>query len=161
MGKQKYEQEIEEILSKYYDEAEHPKKKPPEERPRQFTQPPRWPNGSAGTRTQGTPSFRPGTPMPNWKRFSSGQYMLAAFGLAMAAIFLSRFLPGLVVNLMVILAVVLFLIPIVLYHRSGTSSGGWSPREEKRWRGQVIDYKTRRNISDDPLEGIKRWFRRK
>ena len=33
--------------------------------------------------------------------------------------------------------------------------------EEKRWRGQVIDINTRREVGDDPLASIKRWFKRR
>jgi len=64
-------------------------------------------------------------------------------------------------TLLVIISVSLFFIPIVLYWQTGTTSGGWSANEQKRWRGQVIDFNTRREITGDPLEGIKRWFRRR
>ncbi len=82
--------------------------------------------------------------------------MLAAFGLAILAIFVRAFSPGLA-GIMVILAAVLFLVPVLL-HRS---PGGGAPQQEKRWRGQVIDFSTRREITNDPFAAIKRWFRRK
>jgi hypothetical protein len=62
---------------------------------------------------------------------------------------------------LIILAVILFLLPIFLYRSTGTTSGGYSPHEEKRWRGQVIDFNTRREVTSDPLAGIKRWLRRR
>ena len=101
--------------------------------------------------------------MPNLKRFSAGQYMLAAFGMAMLAVLLSEPLQlhPMISTAMLIAAVVLFVIPIVLYYKSSTTSGGWSPREEKRWRGQVIDFNTRRDVTNDPLAGVKRWLRRR
>ena len=91
---------------------------------------------------------------------SSGQYIAAAFGVAILAIFVRGVSPTLA-SLLVIASVVLFLIPIVLYRSTGTTGGGWSTREQKRWRGQVIDFSTRRDITNDPLESIKRWFKRK
>ena len=98
--------------------------------------------------------------MPNWKRLSAGQYILMAFGAAILAV-LVRGLWEPLTFLFIILAAVLFLVPILLYANTGTSSGGYSPHEEKRWRGQVIDFNTRREVTNDPLAGIKRWFRRR
>ena len=84
----------------------------------------------------------------------------AAFGVALLAVVMRSFIPALA-PVLVILSIVLFLVPIFTYRSTGTTSGGWSTREEKRWRGQVIDFNTRREITDDPLAGIKRWFRRR
>ncbi|HYP40871.1 MAG TPA: hypothetical protein VEX13_10970 [Chloroflexia bacterium] len=154
MGKQRYEREIEEILSKYEQEKAQRDKQPRPEKPPPI-------DFRAGGQHSRLPSKSPGTPnMPNWKRLSSGQYMLASFGVVLLALLVSRFaLP--LAQILVIVAVVLFLVPILLYRTTGTSSGGYSPREEKRWRGQVIDFNTRRNVTDDPFEKIKRWFQRR
>jgi hypothetical protein len=151
--KQKYEREIEEILARYEREKEPGRKK----------------RDSVSTPVRGviTPRINPGPgykrpALPgsfNWKRLSSGQYIAAAFGVALLAMF-ARPVPALA-SILVLVAVVLFFIPIFLYWSAGTTSGGWSTREEKRWRGQVIDFNTRREITDDPLAGIKRWFRRR
>jgi hypothetical protein len=152
MSKQRYEREIEEILAKYYEESERKERNPREERP------------VGGYRIYPPPT-RPRPPqtpftLPSWKRRSAGQYMLMAFGVALLAMIVSNF-SSLLASVLVILAVVLFLVPILLYYTTGTASGGWSSREEKRWRGQVIDFNTRRDITNDPLAGIKRWLRRR
>ena len=147
MDKQKYEREIDEILSKYYEESG------------------RNPNPRDDRQVGGVrPANRGGAPkpsfsLPNWRRISAGQYMIAAFALAIIAAFFVRAQPF--STILIIGAVVLFLMPIVLYYVTGSSTGGWSPREQKRWRGQVIDFNTRRDITNDPFEGIKRWFRRR
>jgi hypothetical protein len=88
--------------------------------------------------------------------------MLMAFGAALLGVIVGTF-SSLLATLFIILAVVLFIVPILLYVQSGTTSGGWSPTtEEKRWRGQVINMHDRtRHNPDDPLEGIKRFFRRR
>ena len=55
-------------------------------------------------------------------------------------------------------------LPFVLYRNTGTTSGGYSPTEEKRWRGQPIDYSPRHDVTpnnSDPLAAIKRWFRKR
>jgi hypothetical protein len=96
----------------------------------------------------------------NWKRLSSGQYIAAAFAAAFLAVLVHNFSP-LLANLLALAAVVLFFLPVVLYRSSGTTTGGWSPGEQRRWRGQVIDFTTRRDITNDPLASIKRWFRRR
>ena len=70
-------------------------------------------------------------------------------------------ISSLLSTVLVILAIILFLLPIVLYRNTGTTTGGYSPHEEKRWRGQVIDFNTRRQVQNDPLAGIKRWLRRR
>ena len=82
--------------------------------------------------------------------------MIAAFALAILAIFVRTINPG-VAGLMVLLAAGLFLVPLLL-HRT---PGGGSPQGEKRWRGQVIDFSTRRDITNDPFAAIRRWFKRK
>ena len=148
--KQKYEREIEEILAKYDLEAEQ--RKATEKPAGRFTNIPqsRYP----GPRR--SPSFTP----PNLKRMTSGQYMGAAFAVAILAVFLHNVVPALA-SFLVIVAAVLFLVPILLYWNKGSSGGSWSPGEEKRWRGQVIDINTRRDISDDPFASIKRWLRRR
>ena len=89
--------------------------------------------------------------------------MLAAFGVAILAIVVRGLgVPSAIVTMMIILSAVLFLVPILLnYTRGGSSGGSAFPREEKRWRGQVIDINTRRNVTDDPFAGIKRWLRRR
>lgn len=153
MSKQRYEKEIEEILQKYEQDkasGEHPRKGP--ERPTipnsRWSAPP-------------TPSGKHLPSMPNWKRLSAGQYMMAAFGVALLAVLLRGFAGGALSTLLIVVAALLFLLPIVLYRSTGTTSGGYSPHEEKRWRGQVIDFNTRRDITDDPLARVKRWFRRR
>jgi hypothetical protein len=98
--------------------------------------------------------------MPNWKRFSSGQYLMFAFGVALLAVLL-RNVSEILTFLLIILSAVLFLVPIFLYRSTGTTGGGYSPTEEKRWRGQVIDFNTRKTVNNDPLESIKRFFRRR
>ena len=152
MDKQRYEKEIEEILSKYDQGAPPKEKKPREEKP--VRDPINFrPSSPAGRpRPASTPRF-------NWKRLSAGQYIALAFGVALLSIVVRPF-PWLA-SIMVLLAAVLFLVPILLYHSTGTTSGGYSPTEEKRWRGQPIDLNTRREINNDPLEAIKRWFRRR
>ncbi len=158
MSKSRVEREIEEILSKYEEEkgersrGQREDRQVVELRPNRGL-PPRPPRYS-----RPTPSFT----MPNWKRLSSGQYMLMAFGAALLAMIMGTF-SSLLATLLILLAVVLFIVPILLYVQSGSTSGGWSPTtEEKRWRGQVINMhdRARRNPSD-PLEGIKRLFRRR
>jgi hypothetical protein len=150
MSKQRYEKEIEEILSKYDQEKGRTERKPSDTKPiRDFR------SGAPG---RGTP--RNSLNMPNWKRLSAGQYIAAAFGVALLAI-LVRSVAPLLASIMVLLAVVLFLVPIVVYRSTGTTSGGWSANEEKRWRGQVIDFSTRRDVTNDPLASIKRWFKRR
>ncbi len=149
MSKQRYEKEIEEILSKYDQEAGRKERKPPEDKP--------LPNLS---KYAPQPLSKSGPRMPNWKRFSAGQYIVAAFGVAVLAIVVRAFAPGLS-PFMVVLAAALFLLPILLYRNTGTTGGGWSAQEEKRWRGQVIDINTRRHVTSDPFGGIRRWLRRK
>lgn len=88
--------------------------------------------------------------------------MLAAFGVALLAIILRPLgIPPVIISLMIILSAILFLVPILLHYTKGSGGGSAFPREEKRWRGQVIDINTRRNVNDDPLESIKRWLRRR
>lgn len=168
MSKQKYEQEIEDILRKYDEEKGKREKGSAAE------------SSEAGQATNSSPrppidfraaqARRPsysrapqknGFTMPNWKRLSAAQYI----GLAIAAAVLAVFIRGvpIISGALVLAAVVLFFIPFVLYKNTGTTSGGYSPTEEKRWRGQPIDYNPRKNSNDDddPLAGIKRWFRRR
>jgi Flp pilus assembly protein TadB len=153
MSKQRYEKEIEEILQKY-DQGTGRERKSREEQPKN----PPIINSSSPRYRKPAPQL--GWTMPNWRRLSSGQYIALAFGVAILAIFVRTLLPPLA-TLMIILAVVLFLVPILLYRSTGTTMGGYSPREEKRWRGQVIDFNTRRDVTADPFAGIKRWFRRR
>jgi hypothetical protein len=148
MDKQKYEREIEEILAKYDQETGRDRTKPKEDRQ----------VGNIRPATPGRGSG-PSLSLPNWRRISAGQYMGAALLLAMVAAFIIRTPP--LSTILIIVAVALFIMPIVLYYTTGTSRGGWSSGEQKRWRGQVIDFNTRRDITDDPFEGIKRWFRRR
>lgn len=158
MSKSRVEREIEEILSKYEEEkgeksrGQHEDRQVVEFRPNRGL-PPRPPRYS-----RSSPSFT----MPNWKRLSSGQYMLMAFGAALLAVVFGSIFPPLA-TVFILLAVVLFIVPILLYVQSGSTSGGWSPTtEEKRWRGQVINMHDRtRRDPNDPLEGIKRFFRRR
>ncbi|HST03886.1 MAG TPA: hypothetical protein VLQ48_04035 [Chloroflexia bacterium] len=168
MSKQKYEQEIEEILKKYEDEKGRKE--------------PGAPSGridAGGSRTPRAPidfreaqSRRASNPlrtsqkrssMPNWKRLSAGQYIAMAVGAAVLAVLLGKAIPVLG-GVLVILSAVLFCVPFVLYRSTGTTSGGYSSTEEKRWRGQPIDYSPRHDVTpndDDPLAGIKRWFRKR
>lgn len=152
MSKQRYEREIEEILSKYDQEKAANERKPGNDPP------PPVDLRAGGYRPN--PSSRNRPSMPNWKRLSSGQYMLAAFGMAVLALVVGRVSSPLA-GFLAILAIVLFVVPILLYNTTGTSSGGYSPRDEKRWRGQPIDIRTRRNINDDPFAAIKRWLKRR
>jgi len=155
MSKQRYEQEIEDILKKYDERTGHtdrPTGKPPVE----LTPPP----ADYHYRSPKPVPQKSGFSLPNWKRISSGHYIMLAFAVALVAVLL-RNVSDVLTFILILLSVALFLIPIVLYNRTGTTSGGYSPTEEKRWRGQVIDFNTRRNVTNDPLDGIKRWFRRK
>jgi len=146
--KQRYEREIEEILSKYDLENER------KEKPRLPTIPP----GGFQSR-KASPSSK--SPLPrNWRRISSGQFIAAAFAVAFLAV-LVRSISPLVASLLILAAVVLFFMPLVLFRSTGTTSGGWSSEEQHRWRGQVIDFNTRRDITNDPIESIKRWFKRR
>ncbi len=145
MNKQRYEREIEEILQKYEEEkaaGKRPEKKP--ERPPFTNQ--RWSGPPAPSR-RSSPSF-------NWRRISSGQYI----GMALALLVLSLLFSGPIATLMGFASIVLFVLAII-QHRSG--SAGYFPGEQKRWRGQVIDFNTRRDITNDPFAAIKRWFRRR
>lgn len=159
MSKTRVEREIEEILSKYEEEKGQAARAQREERPVVEFRPSR----PLPPRVGRLPSKSPGGfTAPDWKRLSSGQYMLAAFGVAALAVVVSPFVSFLS-TILIILAVVLFIVPILLYHNSGTTSGGWSPTgEEKRWRGQVINIQDRsRRNPNDPLDGVKRFFRRR
>lgn len=153
MSKQRYEKEIEEILSKYDADSGRAEKKPEEKKlPRDF--------GVYSKRP--APRSQPSVPsVQNWKRFGAGQYIVAAFGVALLAILVRRVTPDFVPLVLVIVSALLFLAPIALYRSTGTTTGGWSAREEKRWRGQVIDFNTRRNVTDDPFANIKRWLKRR
>jgi hypothetical protein len=154
MSKQRYEREIEEILRKF-DEEKGRTDRPVRERERD-ARPPIDFRRSVPTRAPRQTGFT----MPDWKRLSSGQYMLLAFGVAILAVMVNG-ISSFISTVLVILAIILFLLPIFLYRSTGTTSGGYSPTEEKRWRGQVIDFNTRREVTNDPLAGIKRWLRRR
>ena len=156
MSKQRYEQEIEEILKKY-DEQTGRKDRPTGKPPVETTPAP--PPDYRYAAPKRTPQ-KSGYTLPNWKRISSGQYIMLAFAVALLAVLL-RNISDVLTFVLIIASAVLFLIPIVLYRSTGTTGGGYSPTEEKRWRGQVIDFNSRRNLTNDPLEGIKRWFRRR
>ena len=153
MDKKRYEREIEEILKKY-DEKTGRAERPKEERP--SLPPSNRPGPGLPPRNRG--NYRPASssPLSAFRRFSAGQYMLTAFALAIIAIFVRTFSPTLA-SIMVILAAVLFLLPIFLGRTSSSIPG----QEQKRWRGQVIDMTTRRDITNDPFAAIKRWFRRR
>jgi Flp pilus assembly protein TadB len=156
MNKQRYEREIEEILRKY-DEDKGQTERPVRQRERERdARPPIDFRRSSPTRVPRQTGFT----MPDWKRLSSGQYMLLAFGAAILAVVVND-ISSFLSTVLVILAIILFVMPIILYRTTGTSSGGYSPTEQKRWRGQVIDFNTRREVSNDPLAGIKRWLRRR
>jgi hypothetical protein len=154
MSKSRYEQEIDEILSKYEEEKGRAPRPPQGKPPREFR---------PATPLPPRKGLTPPRSMPDIRRLSSGQYMLAAFGVAILAIVVRGLgVPSAIVTMMIILSAVLFLVPILLnYTRGGSSGGSAFPREEKRWRGQVIDINTRRNVTDDPFAGIKRWLRRR
>src|SRR5437762_12582071 len=102
--KQKYEREIEEILAKYDKEREQ--KKRPEERD---TRSPSYSQGKSSPGSTG-PSI-PGLPK-DWRRVSAGQYIAAAFAVALLAVFL-RGVSGTLSFILVILSVALFLMPII------------------------------------------------
>ena len=168
MSKQKYEEEIEEILRKYEEEkkksaAGNPATGNPASTPNPS---PRAPIDFRAAQARRTTYSRPPQKsrftMPNWKRLSAAQYIGMALGAAILAVLVGRAIPVLM-GALVIASAVLFLIPFILYRSTGTTSGGYSPTEEKRWRGQRIDYTPRRdnNEDDDPLAGIKRWFNRR
>src|SRR3954453_3218761 len=144
--KQKYEREIEEILAKYDREAE--RRKPPEPPPHG-----RFGNFSSPGRR---PSYKGAAA---WRSLGSGQYMLLAFVVGFLALFVQSFSHPLA-NFLVIVSAVLFLVPILLYWSRGWA-GGSGPQHQKRWRRQVIDFNTHRDITDDPFASIKRWFRRR
>ncbi|MDQ6693377.1 MAG: hypothetical protein M3014_03015 [Chloroflexota bacterium] len=164
MAKNKYEQEIEEILSKYEEEKGHGREvnsTPNATRPTVPIKP------SSAFRPNNPPNYprkqynsRPRYSMSDLKHLTSGQYMAAAFGVAILALAVKE-LSAAAASFLVIVSVVLFLVPILLNYGSGSSSSGSYPRDEKRWRGQVIDLNTRRPINEDPLESIKRLFRRR
>jgi hypothetical protein len=155
MSKQRYEQEIEEILKKYDEQVgrkDRPTGKPPVETPA--------PPHDYRYRSPKQAPPKSGFSMPNWKRISSGQYILLAFAAAFLAVLLKDIVPTLTFVLIVVSAA-LFLVPIFLYRSTGTTGGDYSPTEQKRWRGQVIDFNSRRNLTNDPIESIKRWFKRR
>jgi hypothetical protein len=156
MEKPKYEREIEEILEKY--EKTKATKGPTQTEDRQVGG--IRPSGFAPPSPQRmrTPQ-RPSTSF-NWRRLTAGQLIGAAIAVAILAVLVHN-VSGLLSNVLVIAAVVLFLLPIFTYRSTGTTSGGWSSGEEKRWRGQPIDINTRRPVGDDPLAGIRRWFRKR
>jgi hypothetical protein len=158
MSKSRVEREIEEILNKYEEDKGERSRGQREDRQVVDFRPNRTPPRRPARYSRNSANFT----MPNWKRLSSGQYMLMAFGAALLGVIVGSF-STLLATLFIILAVVLFIVPILLYVQSGTTSGGWSPTtEEKRWRGQVINMHDRtRHNPDDPLEGIKRFFRRR
>jgi hypothetical protein len=155
MDKKRYEREIEEILKKY-DEKTGRTERPKEERPALPPPGRSGPGPGLPPRNRGTNRAPSPSPFTSFRRLSAGQYMLIAFGLAILAIFVRTFSAPLA-TIMVIMAAVLFLLPIFT---SRTPSGP-SGSEEKRWRGQVIDMTTRRDITNDPFAAIKRWFRRR
>lgn len=151
MSKQRYEKEIEEILAKYDQETGRKTKTAREEQQKEPVYAPRtYANRAPGKSTT----------LPNWRRISAGQYILAAFAVALLAIFVRDAVPVLA-SILVIVSVALFIMPIVVYYRTGTSTGGWPADEQKRWRGQVIDFNTRRRRADNRLASIKRWFKRR
>ena len=152
MDKKRYEREIEEILKKY-DERTGKAERPKEERPALPS--PGRPGPGLPPRNRGGYRSPSQSPFAGFRRLSAGQYMLAAFALAILAIFVRTFSPT-AASIMVILAAVLFLLPIFL-NRTPSSL----PQEQKRWRGQVIDMTTRRDITNDPFAAIKRWFKRR
>ncbi|MEP6776102.1 MAG: hypothetical protein ABJA50_10955 [Chloroflexota bacterium] len=170
MSKQKYEQEIEEILKKYEEEKSRKEPGAPSagpEAPGSRTSGPRAPidfRAAQARRTSPPPRTSPkGPSMPNWKRLSSGQYIAMAVGAAVLAVVIGRSVP-VVAGVLVILSAILFCVPFVLYRNTGTTSGGYSPTEQKRWRGQPIDQSPRYDITpnnSDPLAAIKRWFRKR
>jgi hypothetical protein len=156
MSKQRYEQEIEEILRKY-DEQTGRKDRPTGKPPVELTPaPPQDYHYRAPQQAPPKSRFS----MPNWKRISAGQYLLLAFAAALLAVLLKDVFP-VVTFALIIISAALFLVPIILYRSTGTTSGGYSPTEQKRWRGQIIDFNSRRNFTGDPFDGIKRWFKRK
>jgi len=152
MSKQRYEQEIEEILRKY-DEQTGRKDRPTGKPPVEVTP---APPQDYRYRAPKTAPPKGHFSMPNWKRIGSGQYLLLAFAAALLAVLLKDVFPTLTFVL-IVLSAALFIVPIFLYRSTGTTGGGYSPTEQKRWRGEVIDF----NSNNDPFEGIKRWFKRK
>jgi hypothetical protein len=165
MSKQKYEQEIEEILKKYEEEKSRKEPGAPSNRPEvPGSRTPIDFRAAQARRTANPPRTSPkGPSMPNWKRLSSGQYIAMAVAAAVLAVVIGRSIP-IVAGVLVILSAILFCVPFVLYRNTGTTSGGYSPTEQKRWRGQPIDYSPRHDVTpnnSDPLAAIKRWFRKR
>ncbi|MEO5951222.1 MAG: hypothetical protein ABIQ44_02020 [Chloroflexia bacterium] len=168
MSKQKYEQEIEDILRKY-DEEKGKREKPTAQGDATNTPTrnpvPRAPidfRAAQNRRAQHSRSTqRGGFTMPDWKRLSAAQYIAMAIGAAVLAVIIGPAIP-IVTGVLVILSAILFFVPFVLYKNTGTTSGGYSPTEEKRWRGQKIDYTPHDSgNNDDPLDGVKKWFKKR
>src|SRR5439155_21554619 len=114
MSKQRYEQEIEDILKKYDEKTGHtdrPTGKPPVE----LSPPP----PDFRYRPSKPAPQKSGFTLPNWKRISSGQYLMLAFGVALLAVLL-RSVSEALTFILSVLSEALFLLPIVLYIRTGT-----------------------------------------
>src|SRR5436305_238904 len=99
MDKQKYEREIEEILAKYEKETGHKNKA----------------DGQVGNirPSPGAP-VRSAPRIPstwNWKRMGSGQYIAAAFAVALLALLVSG-VSHLLASILVIVSVILFIVPV-------------------------------------------------
>src|SRR5438045_9453832 len=109
--KQRYEREIEEILSKYDLENER------KEKPRLPTIPP----GGFQSR-KASPSSK--SPLPrNWRRISSGQFIAAAFAVAFLAV-LVRSISPLVASLLVLAVVVYLFLVLVFFELTVHTRGG-------------------------------------
>lgn len=161
MSKQKYEQEIEDILRKY-DEEKGKSGRSTGEQTGNTTPVQRAPidfRAAQARRTSypRTPQ-RGGFTLPDWKRLSAAQYIGLAVGAAVLAVLIGRSIP-IITGVLVILSAILFFVPFVLYRNSGSSPGGGSSTEQKRWRGQPIDYSPRRDDDDDDKGSS--WSRRR
>src|SRR4051794_19227272 len=84
MSKQRYEQEIEEILKKY-DEQTGRKDRPTGKPPVELTSVP--PPSYRYSAPKQAPQ-KSGVNLPNWKRISSGQYLMLAFAAGLLAVLL-------------------------------------------------------------------------
>src|SRR5207253_8060601 len=73
--------------------------------------------------------YRPTAPSPrrtwslpkSWRRFSAGQYFAAAFATAFIAVVV-RNISAPLATLLVLLSIVLFFAPIILYRSTGTTT---------------------------------------
>jgi len=83
------------------------------------------------------------------RKITPGRLMAWGVGCLLAAILLARFIPA-VSTVLMVAGVVLFFFAVLR-----ASGSGSSPPDQRVWRGRVIEYP-----EGDPLETVRRWFRR-